>query len=554
MSKPGQAFSREQGIFIRARRSSAPELATTSKPRVLVFGLDGATWGLLDKLVDDGTMPSLASLRRSSVYGDLISTVPPDTPTGWGSLARGISPGGTGVFGFHRPGESVDSFKPVASFEARGASFPELLEKEGLSVVLINFPTVSFPLKIHGPVLGDILSPSRNLVSPPSLAAEAPFRDYRVFPSVPALPDTDKYLRDIRKLEATRFACAQRLFESEWDLFFVMFSATDWIQHELFSDLLHGQGQHLPEAKTVYHDLDGYLGWFASRLAERDSIIVVSDHGFEERSGMLSVNLWLAEHGYLAQKFNSEQVLLRAGPEQVRVPGWILNRLYGNRYLWSLSAKLARTLFGQSLDVRSFNVPPDPEKTLAYYVEFDWGIYLNSKRRFERGLVDGDQEKGVAMNIVADLRRLVDSGLLRDVKLGSEVYRGSYADAGPDVVIYPSEYSFCGLSSQLVSRFPPGGRYMMRNAHSMNGIYLVRNQHVQPGRNGEREILDIFPTVLNLFGVSVPSQAEGRSMVSSTRPDSQPPLAQPTEPSQNRVVTEDEEEEIMSRLKRLGYF
>ena len=51
--------------------------------RVLIIGLDGATWDVLDPWMRDGTLPHLEKLRRSGCWGDLRSTLPPLTAPAW---------------------------------------------------------------------------------------------------------------------------------------------------------------------------------------------------------------------------------------------------------------------------------------------------------------------------------------------------------------------------------------------------------------------------------------------------------------------------------------
>src|SRR5205823_4977524 len=68
--------------------------------RAVVDGLDGASWGVLEPLHEDGAMPALASLLGRSASGTLRSTVPPYTPPAWTSAVTGVNPGRHGIFGF----------------------------------------------------------------------------------------------------------------------------------------------------------------------------------------------------------------------------------------------------------------------------------------------------------------------------------------------------------------------------------------------------------------------------------------------------------------------
>lgn len=50
--------------------------------RVLVIGLDGATWDLLIPLAGEGLLP-ISKLMNLGSYGELESTVPPVTAPAW---------------------------------------------------------------------------------------------------------------------------------------------------------------------------------------------------------------------------------------------------------------------------------------------------------------------------------------------------------------------------------------------------------------------------------------------------------------------------------------
>jgi len=65
-----------------------------------LIGLDGATFSILDPLMDDGVMPFLKQFTASGARAELRSVVPPLTPPGWTSIMTGRSPGNHGVVDF----------------------------------------------------------------------------------------------------------------------------------------------------------------------------------------------------------------------------------------------------------------------------------------------------------------------------------------------------------------------------------------------------------------------------------------------------------------------
>ncbi|MFQ5490429.1 MAG: alkaline phosphatase family protein, partial [Phycisphaerae bacterium] len=76
--------------------------------QVVLFGLDGATYDVLDDLVRREVMPFLGRFQSAGARGVLRSTVPPLTPPAWLSMVTGRSPGAHGIFNFLRF-ESEDS-------------------------------------------------------------------------------------------------------------------------------------------------------------------------------------------------------------------------------------------------------------------------------------------------------------------------------------------------------------------------------------------------------------------------------------------------------------
>ena len=68
--------------------------------KVLFIGLDGATFDVLDPLIDRGLMPRLKQFIAEGVHGPLETTIPPITPTAWVSWMTGKNPGKHGVFEF----------------------------------------------------------------------------------------------------------------------------------------------------------------------------------------------------------------------------------------------------------------------------------------------------------------------------------------------------------------------------------------------------------------------------------------------------------------------
>ncbi|MCA9217755.1 MAG: alkaline phosphatase family protein [Planctomycetales bacterium] len=71
--------------------------------RVVVLGLDGLDHGLTEKLLSEGKLPHLASLREQGDFKSLASTLPPISPVAWSSFQTGVNPGKHNIFDFLTP-------------------------------------------------------------------------------------------------------------------------------------------------------------------------------------------------------------------------------------------------------------------------------------------------------------------------------------------------------------------------------------------------------------------------------------------------------------------
>jgi len=77
-----------------------PVRSRDAAARLLVFGIDGADWKLIDRLVAKGDLPNLAALRRRGAWGDLETLFPTRSPAVWTTIATGQPPDRHGIESF----------------------------------------------------------------------------------------------------------------------------------------------------------------------------------------------------------------------------------------------------------------------------------------------------------------------------------------------------------------------------------------------------------------------------------------------------------------------
>src|SRR5690349_15166575 len=69
-------------------------------PKLIVVGLDAATFDVIDPLVEAGDLPNLGGLLQRGARGTLRSTTHPLTPLAWTTMVSGVNAGKHGIWDF----------------------------------------------------------------------------------------------------------------------------------------------------------------------------------------------------------------------------------------------------------------------------------------------------------------------------------------------------------------------------------------------------------------------------------------------------------------------
>jgi Flp pilus assembly protein TadD/arylsulfatase A-like enzyme len=101
--------------------------------KVLVVGLDGADWRIIDPLMAEGRMPHMRRLVEGGARADLLTITPMLSPVIWTTIATGVEPARHGVMDFLAPGPNGAS-EPVTSAARRAPAIWELLSEAGVRV------------------------------------------------------------------------------------------------------------------------------------------------------------------------------------------------------------------------------------------------------------------------------------------------------------------------------------------------------------------------------------------------------------------------------------
>ncbi|HEY0584133.1 MAG TPA: alkaline phosphatase family protein, partial [Chloroflexota bacterium] len=294
--------------------------------RTLLIGLDGATFSILDPLMERGSMPFLRDFVRAGVRATLRTVMPPLTPPGWTSLMTGQRPGQHGVFDFFQKQAPDSEYFHLTSSEDVGCpTIWSLASDAGRRVIALNFPLMFPPPVINGSIVPGGWLPWRQLrlgCYPPTL-----FDRLKLLPSFNprelaldvTLEEkavegcaTDEYADWVRlhiRRERRWFDVLRHLMrEAPADLTGVVFDGVDKLQHLCwrFLDPEYEAAQPTVWQREIaglcdayFRQLDGLLADLVELAGPDVTVVVASDHGGGPARDIFCLNTWLEHHGFL---------------------------------------------------------------------------------------------------------------------------------------------------------------------------------------------------------------------------------------------------------------
>ena len=222
-------------------RLSGKDKLTQDANKVIVVGLDGATFTILQPLIDEGLLPNLKYIIENGIWGELESTIPPYTATAFSSFITGKNPGKHGVFDFLVKDKNTSRKRTVSSTSIKSIKLWDIISLANKTVGIINFPISYPPEKVNGFMISGFLSPknAENYSYPENLYNEIREKigDYIIDVETPDIQNLSeeeiyKLLRQLYYATLRRKQILLYLMKRyECDFLFVLFRSPDKIQH-----------------------------------------------------------------------------------------------------------------------------------------------------------------------------------------------------------------------------------------------------------------------------------------------------------------------------------
>jgi predicted AlkP superfamily phosphohydrolase/phosphomutase len=553
------------------------------RERVMVIGLDGVPYDLLRRWAGEGHLPNFARLMADGASGRLASTMPPTSGPAWTSFATGKNPGKTGIYDFLYRREGSYVFPPVNTTMRSGKTLWTLLSEHGRKVGVVNLP-ISYPVEpVNGVLVSGWMTPyfANDFTYPPELAAELDREvgDYRIYPAETFAESRRKSFFEAcdSLLDMLTRANLHVMRRDDFDLFVGVYFDTDRILHQLWHYLDPEHPWHGPdvarddrsaEVLRYFHRLDADVGRLLAEFGDDGHVVVMSDHGMGRASRFVVLNNLLLELGFLALD----------GDLGTRLKRFAFRRGFTLRNVHRLLDRLGVAKHAEYKNVYSFDgilkrfflsfLNVDWQRTRAYSYGRHYGsVFLNVKGREPLGSVaPGAQYEAVREEIERAVLDYVDPELGRAL-VGrcirrEDVYAGDRLEEAPDLILLPEDDSdiFYGLSDFGSNRIWDQ-TYRYSGMHRDNGLLIAKGPSVRRDlRYDDARLIDIAPTVMYWLGLDVPADMDGAPLTSMMRPDyvaGRPVRIAAAASEREDVVRREydaaEEEEIMDRLRDLGY-
>ncbi len=580
-------------------------LTANMAPKLLVIGVDGGTFDLIQPMMDRGLLPTFTRLMETGSWGTLRSTVPHVSPVAWSSFMTGQNPARHRILDFTYPNGSGTRV-PVNSTRLQGKTLWQILGEAGKNVGVINVPVTFPPPPVNGFLVSGFPMPveSGQYTHPQSLAGELEKRGWHL--NDVATQNSNKnereaYIAGLYRRQEERMQAAMWLMQArEWDLMMIHLFETDRIQHDLLNDWVRwAEGDESETAVKNAQELERFfqlidrdiarLMDFVAAQAPDCSIVIMSDHGFGPTYKTAHVYNFLIETGFMQLKQDPgvqfKKIVARVGltplslnrilPDAVRsqlqkdtyVVKYKEQKQQGAKLTKILSSGLKRIAQGLLLSQKDV----DWQRSRAYCAGTSGivQIFVNLQGREPHGIVPPDAYEMTRNKIIAALREWTDpvdgQPIITQIFRREELYDGPYLEEAADIVALlrgDSEYiAYSGPG--FITTHPVEPDHKGRANHKLNGFYFIKDARVQAGHHAdEAQIIDLAPTLLYLMGLPVPSNMDGVVMVDCFEQDwleSHPPQTMAVHDDDPNVTeeamnpTEEDEASMMQMLKALGY-
>ena len=499
--------------------------------KIVVIGLDGASFDLIDPWINQSKLPNLQRLIADGVRGRLRSCLPPVTSPNWKCYSTGKNPGKLGIFWW----ENIDFKNRTITIPRSRIHTKEIwdyISESGGKVGIINMPLTYPPKKVNGfMIAGGPDAADDNFAYPREL--EPRLRNefkYRVHPTLRSnWSQSEKAVREAFTLMERRFSTAKAL-EQEYKLDFLHLTIfyINGLHHDLWNDEI---------VARAWQVLDRNIGALLQAFPGCN-VIIMSDHGSNEIHQVFYLNTWLEKQGYLKTSASLwlPRLLYRLGLNEVSLFR-VAQKLHLRKIISKVLPRQVRDNIPSAIGTiemehKADKVVWDKSKALA---SGQGPLYL--------ARADAELRDELISKLENLTNPLTGSKIARTVYKREDIYQGEFLAEAPNLIIdqYPHTHIRGSIGKKNIFEQPQ----RWRAENTVEGVFIAHGPDFRQGIEiSNVSILDLAPTILHQMGIAVPTDMDGRVLKEILRDGS--------EPARREVrYQEVESEEIRREKKRI---
>jgi len=330
----------------KERGTAVPD--TTGSDPLVVIGIDGATWDVIDPMIENGELPNFARLKQQGAWAPLITVGPQVSPVVWTTFSTGQWGRQHGILDFvypYTPGPK----RQVQSRDRQSPTLWNLVSDAGKTISVVGY-FVTYPAEeINGSMVtyqspqkqpgadypADALAPIRasleSIKNEERAALWSRFLPWGFDPDNP--PAEDDPTAEAHRMVEGRVA--QRILHAEYnrraalyladkphDVFISYFHLVDFATHSVwkFYDDTDFDVKADPVSKRLmgnivpetYRFMDEFIGDLLAKSGENTNVVIISDHGAGSATGIFSVKE--KNKDLLTGNHRPDGIFLAAGP------------------------------------------------------------------------------------------------------------------------------------------------------------------------------------------------------------------------------------------------
>lgn len=431
--------------------------------KVVVLGIDGVPFALLNRFMNEGRMPNLSTLTKKGTFTSMTASIPEVSSTSWSTFMTGVNPGKHGIYGFTELQKNSYKWRFPNSGDIKSSTLWDVAGRNNKKSIVLNVPSTYPAGELNGILTAGFVALDLKKATYPESAYEyLKGIGYKMdVDTQKARQSSSALAEDIDKTFDIRKNAILHFFDNhEWDLFIGVITETDRLHHYLWNALHDSEHSQHTFFLGFYKKLDAFIGEMYDRAGDDISFIILSDHGFTAIKKEVYINTWLKEKGYL--KFRNEK------PE---------------------------TFEDMLEESKIFAL--DPAR-----------FYIHLKDKYIHGSVNGSEYDSLRQKLKEELLSLVIDGekAIKTVFFKEDIYHGSLYDNAPDLVALSYEgYDLKGA----INKTELAGKGFLTGGHTREDAVFFINRKIEAN---DVNIIDVGPTIISLLGIKENS-FDGRCLI-----------------------------------------